>query len=116
MTIQFVYKYIHRKANMIRSISFIIINLILLPCLVNSQAITPLAEMDYTIEDMDERIEELANKLSNSNPEAMTLLKEVFWQGCENWDDLLRDRAALSGKLVLSEFTVNAINSFKKKS
>lgn len=65
--------------------------------------------------EMDEQIEILANRLANSNPEAMKMLKEVFWQGTENWDQLLAQRAAMSGKLVLSEFTVNAINAFKKK-
>lgn len=69
---------------------------------------------DDSIE-MDERIAELAEKLSNSNPEAMRLLKQVFWQGTENWDQLLSERAAMSGELVLSDFTINAINKFKKK-
>lgn len=66
-------------------------------------------------EEMDQAIEVLANKLANSNPEAMQLLKQVFWDGTENWDNLLSERAAMSGKLVLSDFTKNAINAFKKK-
>lgn len=68
-----------------------------------------------SIEEMDEAIQTLADKLAKSNPEAMLLLKKVFWEGTENWDQLLAERAAMSGKLVLSDFTVNAINSFKKK-
>ena len=64
---------------------------------------------------MDEAINILAEKLSNSNPEAMCMLKKVFWEGTENWDTLLAERAAMSGKLVLSEFTKNAINAFKSK-
>lgn len=68
-----------------------------------------------SVEEMDEAIRTLANKLAKSNPEAMLLLKKVFWEGTENWDQLLAERAAMSGKLVLSDFTVNAINSFKKK-
>ena len=63
--------------------------------------------------EMDEAINVLANKLVNSNPEAMRLLKKVFWEGTENWDELLAERAAMSGKLVLSDFTRNAINKFK---
>ena len=73
------------------------------------------AEVFDTTEEMDEAIATLAGKLAKSNPEAMQLLKKVFWQGTENWDDLLAERAAMSGKLVLSDFTVNAINAFKKK-
>jgi methylglutaconyl-CoA hydratase len=64
---------------------------------------------------MDEAIETLANKLASSNPEAMSMLKQVFWEGTEHWDKLLSDRAAISGKLVLSDFTRNAIQAFKKK-
>lgn len=65
--------------------------------------------------EMDERIDELANKLAASNPEAMRLLKQTFWKGTEDWDQLLAERAAMSGELVLSDFTINAINKFKKK-
>jgi methylglutaconyl-CoA hydratase len=67
-----------------------------------------------TIEEMDQEIAVLANRLAKSNPEAMKLLKQVFWQGTENWDELLIERAGMSGTLVLSDFTINAINSFKK--
>ncbi len=73
------------------------------------------AEVFDSVEAMDEAIETLANKLSKSNPEAMALLKKVFWEGTEHWDALLSERAAMSGKLVLSDFTRNAINAFKKK-
>jgi methylglutaconyl-CoA hydratase len=66
------------------------------------------------VSEMDEAIDALAITLANSNPEAMKMLKEVFWQGTENWDTLLLERAGMSGKLVLSDFTVNAINKFKK--
>ena len=64
---------------------------------------------------MDKEIEVITEKLAASNPDAMRMLKEVFWQGTENWDTLLSERAAMSGELVLSEFTVNAINAFKGK-
>jgi len=66
-------------------------------------------------EEMDKEIHKLAGRLAASNPEAMAMLKKVFWQGTDHWDELLAERAGMSGKLVLSEFTVNAINSFKKK-
>lgn len=73
------------------------------------------AEVFESIDEMDLKIEELSNVLSKSNPEAMVLLKNVFWEGTDHWDELLTERAELSGQLVLSEFTVNAINKFKKK-
>lgn len=74
------------------------------------------ADLYATINEMDIAIDVLATKLAASNPEAMALLKKVMWQGTENWDTLLLERAGMSGTLVLSEFTKNAINSFKQKS
>ena len=72
-------------------------------------------EVFDTVAEMDTEINRLAFQLSKSNPEAMRMLKNVFWQGTENWDTLLVERAEMSGKLVLSDFTIAAINSFKKK-
>lgn len=66
-------------------------------------------------EEMDEEIDALASRLAKSNPEAMRLLKKIFWEGTDNWDELLAERAGMSGTLVLSDFTRNAINAFKKK-
>ena len=71
------------------------------------------ANVFSTEEELDKAIDNLAEKLAKSNPEAMELLKKVFWKGTENWDTLLSERAEMSGKLVLSDFTVNAINKFK---
>lgn len=73
------------------------------------------AELFDNAADMDKSIDVLAAKLASSNPEAMSMLKKVMWEGTENWDSLLIERAGMSGKLVLSEFTINAINKFKAK-
>jgi len=45
----------------------------------------------------------------------MQELKKVMWEGTEDWDTLLMERAKRSGKLVLSNFTKNAIENFKAK-
>jgi methylglutaconyl-CoA hydratase len=71
------------------------------------------AEVHETVENMDEAVERLANTLAHSNPEAMAKMKKTFWSGTEHWDELLKERAAISGKLVLSEFTKKAIEKFK---
>ncbi|MDQ3049135.1 MAG: enoyl-CoA hydratase-related protein, partial [Bacteroidota bacterium] len=73
------------------------------------------AEVFSSAELMDAAIKNLTDKLSTSNPEAMKSLKEIFWKGTEKWDTLLVERAEISGKLVLSEFTIQAINKFKAK-
>ena len=63
--------------------------------------------------DMDNAIDALTTDLALSNPEAMSELKRVLWEGTEHWDDLLMERAAVSGRLVLSSFTKDAIARFK---
>ena len=73
------------------------------------------AEIHKTIADVDESVNSLADRLSHSSPDAMAQLKKVFWVGTDSWDTLLSERAAISGRLVLSDFTRNAINSFKSK-
>ncbi len=64
---------------------------------------------------MDVAIDQLITRLLKSSPDAMKELKQIFWQGTEHWDQLLMDRAAISGRLVLSDFTRNAISAFKAK-
>jgi methylglutaconyl-CoA hydratase len=71
------------------------------------------AEVHSTVENMDEAIFRLALTLSHSSAEAMMEMKKIFWKGTENWDRLLIERAAISGRLVLSDFTKNAIEKFK---
>lgn len=66
-------------------------------------------------QEMDQAVQTLAEKLAKSNPEAMSELKQIFWQGTDHWDQLLSQRAGISGRLVLSEFTRNAISAFKTK-
>jgi methylglutaconyl-CoA hydratase len=73
------------------------------------------AEIFDTIPDMDTAIDTLASKLAQYNPEAMQLLKQVAWENATHWDTLLLQRAEMSGKLVLSEFTVKALEAFKVK-
>ena len=71
------------------------------------------AEVYPEITGMDEAIHRLANVLMHSSPEAMAEMKKIFWQGTENWDKLLIERAAISGRLVQSDFTKKAIEKFK---
>ena len=70
-------------------------------------------EVFDNVSDMDDAINVLTTDLASSNPEAMSELKRVLWEGTEHWDDLLMERAAVSGRLVLSSFTKDAIARFK---
>ena len=72
------------------------------------------AKVYETISEMDKEVDFLAQKLASYNPEALADMKRVLWEDFSNWDTLLYERAAISGKLVLSEFTKNALSQFKK--
>ncbi len=65
--------------------------------------------------DLDEAVAALAKKISTCSPEAISEMKKVFWEGTDNWNDLLEQRAEISGRLVLSGFTKNYIKAFKDK-
>ena len=73
------------------------------------------AEVHENIDSMDEAVYRLANTLAHSSMDAMAEMKKIFWKGTEHWDELLKERAAISGKLVLSDFTKKAIEKFKSK-
>lgn len=72
------------------------------------------AKVFETQKELDIEVELLASKLASYNPEALTQMKKVFWKGTENWNELLSERAEISGKLVLSAFTKQALQKFKK--
>lgn len=73
-------------------------------------------ELYSSIEELDQAVDGLAEKLAAYNPEAMYELKLIFWQGTEDWDYLLEERAEQSGRLVLSDHTKEAIEQFKASS
>ncbi|MEY8848041.1 enoyl-CoA hydratase/isomerase family protein [Psychroserpens sp. XS_ASV72] len=66
-----------------------------------------------TTEELDEGVKTFAENLCSYNPKAMTEMKTMFWRGTEDWDQLLIQRAKISGRLVLSEFTKETLKRFK---
>jgi methylglutaconyl-CoA hydratase len=68
-----------------------------------------------TLPSLDEAVDSLARTLAASNPEAMAELKRVFWAGTEAWEPLLAERAAMSGRMVRSDFTRDAIAAFRRR-
>ncbi len=63
--------------------------------------------------DLDKGIDILAHQLSQYNPEALFEMKKIFWEGTDDWDELLYQRAEISGKLALSDFTKKALANFR---
>ncbi|SDR88721.1 methylglutaconyl-CoA hydratase [Gillisia sp. Hel1_33_143] len=72
------------------------------------------AKVFESIKDLDEEIEMFSEKLASYNPQALLEMKRTLWENTEDWDDLLQKRAAISGELVLSDFTKQALSKFKK--
>ena len=72
------------------------------------------AELHPNTEELNEAVSRLAESLAHSNSEAMSELKKIFWKGTEHWEQLLHERAAISGRLILSESSKNALKRFKK--
>jgi len=64
-------------------------------------------------EDLDKAVLEFTENLKTYNPKAMTEMKTMFWRGTEDWDQLLAQRAKISGRLVLSEFTKEKLKEYK---
>lgn len=65
-------------------------------------------------DNLDTDVENFAQKLSSYNPEALREMKKIIWEGTEQWESILIERAAITGKLVLSDFSRNALRQFKK--
>ncbi|AXG74060.1 enoyl-CoA hydratase/isomerase family protein [Flavobacterium arcticum] len=72
------------------------------------------AKVFDNVEDLDKEIDILTSKLAGYNPEALQAMKKVLWEGTETWNTLLADRAAISGKLVLSDATKKALEPYRK--
>lgn len=72
------------------------------------------AKVFDSLSELDKEVSLLADKLASYNPEALFEMKKTLWEGTENWSELLIERAKITGRLVLSEFTKNALAKFKK--
>lgn len=72
------------------------------------------AKVFETQKELDDEVQILAEKLASYNPAALSEMKKVLWKGTENWNELLAERATISGELVLSNFTKKALSKFKK--
>lgn len=72
------------------------------------------SEVFDSTDELDKRLDEYTNELSSYNYDALFEIKKVLWEGTNDWDSLLYERAAISGRLVLSDFTKKALEKYKK--
>lgn len=73
------------------------------------------ASVKDSLAEVDEAVATLATKLARANPDAVARIKRTVWDNTDHWRKLLDERAAMSGKLVLSQFTRDAIAQFEKR-
>ncbi|MES2327992.1 MAG: enoyl-CoA hydratase/isomerase family protein [Bacteroidota bacterium] len=73
------------------------------------------AELHADIAGVDDSIIRLSTTLSHSSSEAMHEIKKILWKGTDHWDELLQQRAAISGRLILSDYSKQFIKKFKEK-
>jgi methylglutaconyl-CoA hydratase len=71
------------------------------------------AQVYESTEELDAAVKAFAENLCTYNPDAMTEMKKIMWEGTEHWDTLLAERAIISGRLVLSDFTKETLKRFK---
>lgn len=72
------------------------------------------AQLHDSVSELDSAFDSFVQKLARSNPEATARIKATLWEGTDNWEQLLDERAAMSGRLVLSDYTRRAIEAFKR--
>ena len=72
------------------------------------------SELHHSIAEVNEAVSRLAFTLARSSTDAMAELKEVLWKGTEDWDGLLQERAEISGRLAMSDFSKAEIAKRRK--
>ena len=73
------------------------------------------ARLVSTSAELDRATDDFAGMLAASNPDAVAHIKRITWPDVENWPRLLEERAAMSGTLVLSDYTRRAIAAFASR-
>ena len=72
------------------------------------------ANVFETNDNLNKHVSSVANQLAKYNPEALAEFKKIQWEESNHWDDLLAQRAEISGRLVLSQFTKTQLKKFIK--
>lgn len=73
------------------------------------------SQIHDSISGLNSAFDGFVEQLAKANPEATARIKATLWEGTDDWDRLLDERAEMSGRLVLSDFTRRAIEAFKNR-
>jgi len=66
-------------------------------------------EVFDTLTQLDAYIDHFSKQLLSTSPSAMQALKKMLWHDTQHWDELLDERAGISGRLVITEAAQQAI-------
>lgn len=64
---------------------------------------------------LDATVDAHARRLAAANPEAMAEMKRIYWKDVDDWEARMDARAQLSGRMVLSDFTRDALARFRSR-
>lgn len=72
-------------------------------------------EVYADLESMEKAAHEFCKQLASYSSDALTNIKKMLWHNTAHWDELLFERADISGKLVLSDETKLSLQAFKNR-
>lgn len=67
-----------------------------------------------SIEEMDQFLENFLKEIASRSLNTQKELKKLFWEGTDNWDELLYQKAHITAKLLFSNETQQIINNLKR--
>jgi methylglutaconyl-CoA hydratase len=72
------------------------------------------SEVHANQQDLDESLQRLVHHLSHSSLPAIKEIKKMLWHDTAHWDQLLAERAKISGSLVITPMAQKAISLLNK--
>lgn len=73
------------------------------------------AKVSDSVEALDRDVAALATRLAGTNPAAMREMKRAARAGTEHWHQLLYERAAISGALILTEAAQQSLAALSRR-
>lgn len=62
-----------------------------------------------SIEELDKEVDKLASSLAKTSLNSLQKLKSLYWEGTDNWETLIDERAEISARLILSEIATGRL-------
>jgi methylglutaconyl-CoA hydratase len=72
------------------------------------------SEVHSSLQELDDSLQRLVSHLGHSSSQAIREIKKMLWHDTSHWDQLLSERAKISGSLVITPMAQRAIALFNK--